>query len=112
MAAFHGIDRPPVQPYPRDARHHAVSVDSVADWLSWRDRLAAAGATFWEEDHGDQRSLYVVDPSGNVLEITTPETLPSSRAQKRTPRRSASWTVGSSGSPAANREPRASVAPA
>jgi hypothetical protein len=43
---------------------------------SWRARLAAAGATFWEEDHGNQRSLYVVDPSGNVLEITTPETPP------------------------------------
>lgn len=43
---------------------------------SWRARLAAAGATFWKEDHGNQRSLYVVDPSGNVLEITTPETPP------------------------------------
>jgi catechol 2,3-dioxygenase-like lactoylglutathione lyase family enzyme len=76
VAAFDGIDRPVVQPYPRDARHHAVSVDSTADWQSWRARLAAAGASFWEEDHGDQRSLYVVDPSGNVIEITTPGTPP------------------------------------
>jgi catechol 2,3-dioxygenase-like lactoylglutathione lyase family enzyme len=76
VTAFDGIDRPVVQPYPRDARHHAVSVDSVADWQAWRARLVAAGATFWEEAHGDQRSLYVVDPSGNVLEITTPETAP------------------------------------
>jgi catechol 2,3-dioxygenase-like lactoylglutathione lyase family enzyme len=72
--AFDGIDRPVVQPYPRDARHHALSVGSMADWQSWRARVAGGGATFWEEDHGDQRSLYVVDPSGNVLEITTPET--------------------------------------
>ena len=76
VAAFDGIDGPVVQPYPRDARHHAVSVDSAADWQSWRARLAAAGASFWEEDHGDQRSLYVVDPSSNVIEITTPETPP------------------------------------
>jgi catechol 2,3-dioxygenase-like lactoylglutathione lyase family enzyme len=76
VAAFDGLDCPVVQPFPRDARHHAVSVDSAADWQSWRARLAAAGASFWEENHGDQRSLYVVDPSSNVIEITTPETPP------------------------------------
>jgi catechol-2,3-dioxygenase len=68
--------RPVVQPYPRDARHHAVSVDSADDRQSWRAGLVAAGASFWEEDHGDQRSLYVVDPSGNVVEIATPEPPP------------------------------------
>ena len=76
VAAFDGLDRPVAHPFPRDARHHAVSVDSAADWQSWRARLAAAGASFWEENHGDQRSLYVVDPSNNVIEITTPETPP------------------------------------
>lgn len=85
VTAFDGMDRPIVQPYPRDARHHAVSVHSVADLESWRARFAAADATFWEEDHGDQRSLYVVDPSGNVLEITTPETAPFAARPDATP---------------------------
>jgi catechol 2,3-dioxygenase-like lactoylglutathione lyase family enzyme len=73
--AFDGLDRELVELYPRDARHVALAVTSVAQWESWRARLGAL-ATFWEEKHGDQQSVYVVDPSGNVLEITYPETTP------------------------------------
>ena len=29
---------------------------------------------FWEEDHGDQQSLYFADPNGMILEITAPPT--------------------------------------
>jgi catechol 2,3-dioxygenase-like lactoylglutathione lyase family enzyme len=76
VAVFDGADGGIVDPYPRDARHHALAVDSVTEWQMWRERLSSAGATYWEEAHGDQRSLYAVDPSGNVLEITTPETAP------------------------------------
>jgi catechol 2,3-dioxygenase-like lactoylglutathione lyase family enzyme len=61
--------------HPRDARHNAFAV-AEAEWQLWRARLSKAGAELWVEDHGDQQSLYVVDPSGNVLEITTPETPP------------------------------------
>jgi catechol 2,3-dioxygenase-like lactoylglutathione lyase family enzyme len=75
-AAFEGVDIPRVDAYPRDARHHAFAVGSVTDWQRWRARLSEAHADFWEEDHGAQRSLYVVDPSGNVLEITTPSSAP------------------------------------
>jgi catechol 2,3-dioxygenase-like lactoylglutathione lyase family enzyme len=72
--AFEGLDREAACPYPRDARHHAVAVASVHEWQMFRARLSGAGVEFWEEAHGDQRSLYAVDPSGNVLEIATPET--------------------------------------
>ena len=40
------------------------------------DTRAAAGAEFWEEDHGAQRSLYFPDPDGVVLEITWPPSTP------------------------------------
>jgi catechol 2,3-dioxygenase-like lactoylglutathione lyase family enzyme len=69
-----GLDPRSAGPYPRDARHHALAVDSEAIWEAWRARLRGARADFWEETHGDQRSLYVADPSGNLLEITTPPT--------------------------------------
>ncbi len=72
VTAFSGIDRSPVSPFPREARHVAFAVDAASDWEAWRARVVAAKAEHWEEDHGDQRSLYVVDPSGNVLEMTTP----------------------------------------
>jgi catechol 2,3-dioxygenase-like lactoylglutathione lyase family enzyme len=74
--AFAGIDRPLTSPFPRDARHLAFAVDSEVERVRWRERLVEAGAEHWEEDHGSQRSLYFVDPSGNVLEITTPATPP------------------------------------
>jgi catechol 2,3-dioxygenase-like lactoylglutathione lyase family enzyme len=74
VSAFRHVDAPVGSPFPRDARHHAFAVDTVFAWTSWRERLQQANVTFWEEDHGSQRSLYVVDPSGNVFEITTPPT--------------------------------------
>ena len=74
--AFEGVESPRVDAYPRDARHHAFAAGSSTDWQRWRARLTEARADFWEEDHGTQRSLYMVDPSGNVLEITTPATPP------------------------------------
>jgi hypothetical protein len=80
VVVFDGIDREAPSeatgPYPRDARHHAMAVQSVSEWETLRARVSDAGASFWVESHGDQRSLYAVDPSGNVLEIATPETAP------------------------------------
>jgi catechol 2,3-dioxygenase-like lactoylglutathione lyase family enzyme len=74
--AFDGLDRQFDDLYPRDARHFALAVSSAVEWRLWRARLSGAGAAFWEETHGDQQSLYLLDPSGNVLEIATPETSP------------------------------------
>lgn len=51
--------------------HYAFSCDPEA-WEGWRARLADAGVTASEEDHGGQRSLYFPDPDGRVLEITAP----------------------------------------
>ena len=73
--AFARAEHPIGAFHPRDARHNAFAV-TEAEWQLWRARLAEARAELWVEDHGDQQSLYVVDPSGNVLEITTPETPP------------------------------------
>jgi hypothetical protein len=43
-----------------------------ADLDAWRSRLGAADVDFWEERHGDQRSVYFSDPDGVILEITWP----------------------------------------
>jgi catechol 2,3-dioxygenase-like lactoylglutathione lyase family enzyme len=72
LVALRGAQRPGPDGLAPDTRHYAFSVRSEAERLAWRDKLARAGASFWEEDHGDQRSLYVTDPNGVVLEITTP----------------------------------------
>jgi len=57
---------------PAESRHYAFAVETPADLQAWRTRLSAAGIAFDEEDHGEQRSLYFVDPAGTVLEITCP----------------------------------------
>lgn len=36
----------------------------------------------WEEDHGDQASLYFEDPNGIVLEITSPPSAPEQSVQR------------------------------
>ena len=41
---------------------------TVADVDAWRERLGDAGR---HEDHGNSRSVYVRDPDGNVVELTT-----------------------------------------
>jgi hypothetical protein len=40
----------------------------------WRSRLSQNAVDFWEERHGDQRSVYFADPDGVVLEVTWPPT--------------------------------------
>jgi len=72
LAAFEGAEPPPPDGLPRDSRHYAFSVGSEAERIAWRGKLAAAGLQFWEEDHGDQQSIYVPDPNGVILEITAP----------------------------------------
>jgi catechol 2,3-dioxygenase-like lactoylglutathione lyase family enzyme len=57
---------------PRDLRHVALAVATRRELEAWRDRLVAGGVEHWGEDHGAQRSIYFPDPSGTILEITTP----------------------------------------
>lgn len=68
---------------PRDVRHYAMAVASVAELAGWRSRLRDAGVRFWEEDHGAQQSIYFEDPDGVVLEITAPPSAPLARRSER-----------------------------
>ena len=72
LVALRGAGRPPPDGLARDVRHYAFSVDDEAAQAGWRDRLAAAKAPFWEEDHGARHSIYFEDPNGVVIEITAP----------------------------------------
>jgi catechol 2,3-dioxygenase-like lactoylglutathione lyase family enzyme len=74
LVHFAGAKRPPRDKLPRDARHIAMAETGSLD--PWRKKLKDADVDFWEEDHGDQRSLYFEDPNGVVLEITSPPTPP------------------------------------
>ena len=70
--ALRGAPEPNYAGLPADVRHYALTASAEADLDGWRARLQAAGVAFWEEDHGDQRSLYFPDPDGVILEITWP----------------------------------------
>jgi catechol 2,3-dioxygenase-like lactoylglutathione lyase family enzyme len=72
LVALRGAPPPPPGDLAPDTRHYAFSVASDADLDGWRARLRAAGVASWDEDHGDQRSVYFPDPDGVILEITTP----------------------------------------
>jgi catechol 2,3-dioxygenase-like lactoylglutathione lyase family enzyme len=84
IAALRGWDGPAPDRLPRDARHYAFAVDSDAELDAWRTRITAATPPIdhWEEDHGSQRSIYLADPEGTILEITTP---PSAAIVRRNP---------------------------
>ena len=72
LVALRGAERPPPDGLAPDVRHYAFAVAGETERAAWRERLADAGASFWEEDHGDRLSLYVTDPNGVVLEIIAP----------------------------------------
>ena len=76
---------------PADARHYAFAVDTETERLEWRTRLADAGVAFWEEDHGDQQSIYFQDPNGIVLEITSPPSQTSALPNPEAMARGRAW---------------------
>jgi catechol-2,3-dioxygenase len=63
---------PTDQVLPPDLRHISLTVENEQQLAAWRDRLAAHDVPHWEEDHGEQTSLYFTDPSNVILEVTTP----------------------------------------
>ena len=67
---------------PRDAIHYAFAVEGEKALNSWRAKIEAAKVDFWEEDHGDQHSVYFEDPNGIILEITTPPSAPEQSFQR------------------------------
>jgi glyoxylase I family protein len=71
---FAGIERPEGDGLPRDIRHVAFNTTSAARLDDWRQRLRTARVAFWEEDHGDQQSIYFSDPNDVLLEMTYPAT--------------------------------------
>ena len=70
--AMKGAPLPDYRGVPVDARHYALAAESDDEIDRWRTRLSLADVDFWEERHGDQRSLYFPDPDGVVFEITWP----------------------------------------
>ena len=72
--ALQGAPAPDYRGVPVDARHYAFSAESEAEMDLWRSRLSQNAVDFWEERHGDQRSVYFADPDGVVLEVTWPPT--------------------------------------
>jgi catechol 2,3-dioxygenase-like lactoylglutathione lyase family enzyme len=70
--ALKGAPAPDYRGVPVDARHYALSAESAEAFEAWRGKLKAAGVDFWEENHGDQTSIYFPDPDGVILEITWP----------------------------------------
>ena len=91
LTAFRGAAPPASNELPADARHYAFAVDSESERLAWRTRLADAGVAFWEEDHGDQQSIYFEDPNGVVLEITSPPSLASAQPNDQARARARAW---------------------
>ena len=92
--ALKGAPAPDYRGVPVDARHYALAADSAQDLEAWRVKLRAAGVDFWEENHGEQNSIYFPDPDGVILEITWPASIvpkvesPSARLAVRR------WTKG------------------
>lgn len=70
--ALQGAPMPDYRGVPVDSRHYALSATGEADIDLWRSRLSQHAVDFWEERHGDQRSVYFADPDGVVIEITWP----------------------------------------
>jgi len=68
------VDTPERQPESTGLRHVAFMVGRD-DLSAAQTRLAEWGVEFRFEDHGSAHSIYFPDPDGNVIELTTYETL-------------------------------------
>lgn len=76
LCKFEGLKKPERSGLPKDTPHYAFCAASKDELSGWRRRLEVAGIHYWEEDHGDRRSLYFPDPDGLILEVTGPSTEP------------------------------------
>jgi len=89
--AFDGASKPAKDGLPRDARHFAFAVSTLAALKSWKAKLDAANVEYWEEDHGAQRSIYFSDPNDIVWEITAPPSKSASKIDKAARDRAEKW---------------------
>jgi catechol 2,3-dioxygenase-like lactoylglutathione lyase family enzyme len=69
-----GVPVPDYRGVPVDVRHYALSAATESEIDVWRSRLGEHGVEFWEERHGERRSVYFPDPDGVILEVTWPPT--------------------------------------
>ena len=92
--ALRGAPEPSFAGLPPDARHYALAAAHEDDLDDWRARLERGGVKFWEERHGEQRSLYFPDPDGVILEITWPRS-DVSRADPDALTRARAWIADS-----------------
>ena len=67
-----GASAPDYGGLPIDVRHYALAVGGEAEIDLWRSRLTEAKVEFWEERHGERRSVFFADPDGVILEMTWP----------------------------------------
>jgi catechol 2,3-dioxygenase-like lactoylglutathione lyase family enzyme len=88
-----GAPPPDYRTLPSDARHYAIALDSRAEFDAWRARVADLGVASWEEDHGDQWSLYFPDPDGVVLELTWPASTPRQAEDPAAVRAAEAWAA-------------------
>lgn len=70
--ALKGAPLPDYRGLPMDVRHYALSAADEAEMDLWCARLSQERIDFWEERHGERRSLYFPDPDGVILEVTWP----------------------------------------
>ncbi|HEX7759125.1 MAG TPA: VOC family protein [Caulobacteraceae bacterium] len=91
LVALSGLGPPAPDGLPADTRHYAFSVEGAAELGALRERLAAAHVDFWEEDHGEQRSVYFPDPNGVIIEITTPPSTPAQTHDPAAAERARAW---------------------
>ena len=68
------VNTPERQPESTGLRHVAFMVGRD-DLAAAQTRLREHGVEFRFEDHGNAHSIYFPDPDGNVIELTTYETL-------------------------------------
>ena len=90
LVALRGL-KPQPSGLPADTRHYAFSVETDVEQDAWRQRLIQAAVDYWEEDHGDQRSIYFADPDGTILEITTPPSAPAKAPSREAWAAAKSW---------------------
>lgn len=76
LIAFRDFEPRRQRGLPKDGLHYAFSVSTKRALAQWKAKLEDAGVDHWEEDHGDQQSLYFEDPNGLILEITSPPSWP------------------------------------
>jgi len=95
LIAFDKHKKPKPESLPQDARHYACAVPTRAELNVWKVKLTKAKVAFWEEDHGDQQSVYFADPNDIIWEITAPPSEPA-KADKSARTRAEAWIAARS----------------